>query len=175
MSCQQPQQISQTSVAYQASSIFPTLISTRPAPAFISKGLAWYLQKKKLKKFLHFFRCSWLGGLPLKSEHVAEMSTCSLQGACSTGDSTNDCKKLCGAALGGALPFLRGSSGSALSSCWVEGLIWIQCMHIEYPPLAIGSPSSSKTSWEGCITLLLVASYVSAHVIQRWCWGWCPK
>lgn len=60
--CQQPQQISQTSVAYQASSIFPTLISTRPAPAFISKALAWYLQKKKkIKKIAPFLQMQLVG------------------------------------------------------------------------------------------------------------------
>lgn len=60
-SCQQPQQISETSVAYQASSIFPTLISTSPAPAFISKDLAWYLQKKKIKKIAQFLQMQLVG------------------------------------------------------------------------------------------------------------------
>ena len=80
----------------------------------------------------------------MKSEHIAEMSTCSLQAACSTGDSTNDCKRLLDVALGRALPFLWGSLGSALSSCCVGGLIWIQCTCVEHPPPAIGSPGSSQ-------------------------------
>lgn len=148
-SCQQRPQISQTSVAYQASSIFPTLISTRPAPAFISKDLAWYLQKKKkknkkFKKLLDFLRCSWLGALPLKCEHVAEMLTCSLQAACSTGDSTNDCKRLLETAFGWPLPFFLGSLGSALSSCHAGGFIWVQCTHVEHSPSAISSPSRSQ-------------------------------
>lgn len=72
------------------------------------------------------------------------MWTCSLQAACSTGDSTNDCKRLLEAAFGWSLPFFWGSLGSALSSCCGGGFIWIQCTCVEHSPRAAGSPSSPQ-------------------------------
>lgn len=92
-------------------------------------------------------RCSWLGAVPLKCEHVAEMWTCLLQAACSTGDSTNDCKRLLEAAFGWSLPFFWGSLGSALSSCnagWLTWILVVKTLHGEDSPPAISSPSSSQ-------------------------------
>lgn len=64
----------------------PTLISTSPVPAFISKGLALYLLQKTLPDF---FSCSWFWGWSLKSEYVTEILTCLLQAACKVRDGAN--------------------------------------------------------------------------------------
>lgn len=102
-----------------------------------------------------------VGRRPLKSEHVTEMLTCSLQATCNMGDTTNDCKRL---PLGEALSFLWGSLGSTLCSCCVGGLIQIQYTPAECPPPVSGSLCASQKPSRKVVAL--------AHCHQL-CWCTC--
>lgn len=108
---------------------------------------------------LDFFTCSWFGGPPLKSEHIAEMSICSLQAACSTGDSTKGWKRLFGAALVQALSSSRRDGGSPSGST-----------HVPDALLQLLKPR--EDGYNSFFPVAIKAGTLLPHCLR---WVWCPE